>query len=414
MARATRNWILLLILTALGAYGAARLAVWYSVTDTVAGARDALAPVASLEHAKTLSPVLGAAGVTGIRIRPHAVPVDIRIGSALVHSEDLLEKYRLVRAALGDTTPERLNFSLNRIQLDLSAETASLLDRSAAASSPAGPAPACETQAAFGMQALRDMGYDALLASLHAEYDYDRPRGALVAYARLVLEDMFEISLESRFPPGALDFNAGRAAGMPRLAGLTLSFSDRSWASRFNSYCAAALGISEARFIDRQMARTRQWLSARGFEPSDELMSAMETVTRGEGDLPLNLNPRDPVALTGLMAVRDPAALVDTLGLEVLVDGRPVSGLGAASEGAPQQAGPAAAPVRRRYRPTGLAELPQFLDRRIRVFTRDGRVLPGSLDAVQDGKIIVTRHLAGGSATIEVERGEVDRVLVFR
>lgn len=413
MSRTTRNWILILVLVPVAVYGAARLAVWYSVMDTVSSVRENLSPVASLEYAKTLSPVFGAFGVSGVRIRPHAVDDEITIGSALVHVDDPMEKFRFLRAAMRDTIPTSFNFSLNRIRVGLQGEFAAWLDR-AAAPATSGASSACRTGAAFGMGDLRGMGYEELVASVQVDYEYDRLRSGLVVYTRIDFEQMFEITLETRIPPGEVVFDTDRMEGIPRLADLTLSYADQSWASRFNSYCASALGLSEDRFIEQKMAEQRQLFSLVGFEPSGALMNAMETVARGDGELTLNFNPRDPISLMELDVTEDPEFLLDTLGLEVLIDDKPIGDLGAVRKAPEEQTERETVQRKETYKPTPLAELPQFTNNRVRIVTRDGKQHEGTLDGVEADRLILTRHLAGGSVTFEVRREEIDRVLVLR
>lgn len=416
MSRKTRNWILVLVLIPVAVYGAARLAVWYSVKDTVSSVRESLSPVASLDYAKTLAPVFGAFGISGIRIRPHAFEEEITIGSALVHVDDPLEKYHFLRAALRDTIPTSFNFSLNRIRVGLQGEIASWLDRAAARppAATAGDSSTCRAGTALDTGDLRGMGYEELVASVQVDYEYNRLRNGLVVYARIDVEQMFELTLETRIPPGEVVFNIDRMEGIPRLANLTLSYVDQSWASRFNAYCAAALGLSEDQFIERKMAEQRQLLSLAGFEPSKALINAMETVARGNGELTMNFNPRDPISLMDLDVTEDPEVLLDTLGLEILVDDKPVENLGAVRQ-APEEGTEREAVQRKEtYKPTPLAELPQFTNNRVRVFTRDGKQHEGNLDGVEADRLILTRHLAGGSVTFEVQREEIDRVLVLR
>lgn len=415
MSRTTRNWILILVLVPLAVYGAARLAVWYSVNDAVSSVRESLSPVASLEYAKTLSPVFGAFGVSGIRIRPHAVDDEITIGSALVHVDDPLEKYHFLRAAMRDTIPTSFNFSLNHIRFGLQGELASWLDRAAAgAPAASGDSSVCRAGTALDMGDLRGMGYDELVASVQVDYEYDRLRNGLVVYATMDFAQMFEITLETRIPPGEVVFNIDRMQGIPRLANLTLSYVDQSWASRFNGYCAASLELSEDQFIERKMAEQRQLFSLAGFEPSDALMNALETIARGNGELTLNFNPRDPISLTDLDVTEDPEFLLDQLGLEVLVDDKPVENLGAVRQAPEEEAERETAQRKETYKPTPLAELPRYTKNRVRVLTRDGKRHEGNLDGVEADRLILTRHLAGGSATFEVQREEIDQVLVLR
>jgi len=405
----------MLVLLLAAVYGTARLAVWYSVKDAVSNARESLSPLASLEYSKTLSPVFGAFGISGIHIRPHLLDGELTIGSALVHIDDPIEKYHFLRATFSDRVPTHLKFSLNRIRVGLEGSMASWLDQNTTPRQSTSGAPAaCAVGAPFTVQDIRNMGYDELVANVNVDYAYNRRQGGLVAYTRISLEEMFEVTLETRIPAGELVLDLDRMQGLPRLSNLTVSFADLSWASRFNRYCAAKLGMEEEQFIHNRMAETRHLFSTGGFEPSDGLLAALETLARGNGQLTVNFNPRDPVALTSLDISEDFEYLIDKLGLEVLVDGKPVQSLGTVRELPVEETEQEKQQLRETYKPTPLTELPRFIDNRIRIITKSGATHEGSLDGVEADRIILTRHLAGGSATFDVDRADIERILVLR
>jgi hypothetical protein len=66
------------------------------------------------------------------------------------------------------------------------------------------------------------------------------------------------------------------------------------------------------------------------------------------------------------------------------------------------------------FKPTALQELPQYLESEVQIFTADGKRHNGYLGGVDAEKIVLIQHLVGGSATFDVARADVDKVLVLR
>lgn len=414
-SRRTRNLIIALILIPAAAYGVARLVVWYSVKDGLADIQDSMAPFASLEHSRILSPVFGAFGATGIRIRPHIFEDEISIGSALVHIEDPIEKYRFLSATMRDTVPTSFDFSLNGVRIPLDGDITNWFNANAAAmGSTSDPAAACAAGTGFTLGDLKAMGYEELLANFKADYAYNRRGRGLGIYAQLELREMFDMTLEGRIPPSDVVFDVDRIAGAPRFSDLTLTLRDLSWSPRFNQYCAGLLGITEAAYLDKRVEDTRAAFLATGFEPSEELLSGLKAFAQGAASLTLSLNPREPIDPTQLDVDADPEYMIDILGLEVMVEGNPIRNLGAVREVVVEEPESQSQQRAETYKPTPLAELPQYLKSSIRIFTTDGRRHEGYLDSIDAGKIVLTREMAGGSATFDVGREDVDRVLVLR
>lgn len=414
ISRRTRNWIALLVLVPVAVYGVARLAVWYSVKDALATVQESMSPFATLEHSRILSPVFGAFGATGIRIKPHVFEDEIAVGSALVHIEDPVEKYRFLSATMNDTIPTSLKFSLNGVHIPLSSDFAAWLNANATpAGSPTGPSRACETGTGFTLADMEKMGYEELVANVVADYAYDRRGNGLSTYLKLEIREVFEMTLEGRIPPSDVVLAVDRLTGVPKLSDLTLTLNDLSWSPRFNKYCAGVLGITEAEYVEKRVRDTREALMKTGFEPSAELLAGFRKFAQGSAPLTLSLNPRDPFDPTQMDLEGDPEYLIDRLGVEVMVDGKPIQNLGAVTKVAVQEAVDKQ-PLDETFKPTSLEELPQYLKSSVRIFTTDGKVHEGYLDGVDAGKIVLTRHLVGGSATFDVGREVVERVLVLR
>lgn len=418
-SRRTRNWIIALILIPAAVYGVARLAVWYSVKDGLADIRESMAPFASLEYSRILSPVFGAFGATGIRIKPHVFEDEIEVGSALIHTRDPMEKYRFLSATMSGTIPTSFNFSLNRVRIPLNGDLANWLNTAAKpVASPPGTKAACAAGTGFTLGDLTKMGYEDLVANLQADYAYDRRARGLSVYLKLAIQDMYEITLEGRIPPSEVVFAVDRLTGVPKISDLTVSLRDLSWSPRFNKYCAGVLGISEAAYVDKRVKDTREAFMEAGFEPSDELLAGLREFARGTASLTLSLNPHDPIDPTQLDMEGDPEYLIDKMGLEVMIEGNPVRNLGALTQTAVEEPESMQEdePVQtaETYKPTPLAELPQYLTSRVRIFTVDGKQHEGYLSSIDARRLVVTRQLAGGSATFDVGRESIERVLVLR
>lgn len=415
MSRQTRKWIIALILLPAAAYGVARLAIWYNVKDVLGSARETLSPVASLEHTRILSPVFGPFGVTGVTIQPHLFEEGITVGSVLANIKDPIEKYGYLRATMNDTLPTRFNLSLNQLRVPLTGEIGRWLDQQAPPPGDAGSSPAaCRAGSPFSVRDMKAMGYQEIVSDFVLDYAYDRLNGGLVVYANVAFRDMFEVTLEGKIPPGEVIFAVERIDRVPKFSDLSITFSDTSWSQRFNRYCAGALGITETEYVERKVSQMRGMLVNAGFTPSDELMRGLERFTAGAVPLTLSLNPRDPVAPTDLAAGGDPEMVIDRLGLEVIFDNKPVENLGVVSEEKPADTEQAEAKVDETYKPTPVAELPQYLQSRARIFTEDGKLHEGYLDSIDAGKVVMTRHLVGGSVTFDVNRGDIREVLVLR
>lgn len=413
-SRKTRNWVMVLILVPAAVYGVAKLAVWYSARDGLQTFQETMAPFASVEHARILSPVFGAFGATGIRIKPHLFEDEIVIGSALVHVDDPIEKYQLLSATMNDTIPTSFNISLNGVRIPLSGDIAAWFNNNAVPAAATGPASMCTTGAGFTLGDMKKLGYEELVANVKLDYAYDRRVRGLSTYLKLEVREMFEMTLEGRIPPSDVVFAVDRMTGVPRLSDLTLTLNDLSWSTRFNRYCAETLGISEAEYVATRVEDMRDAFMAAGFEPSSELMAGLEQFTRGAAPLTLSLNPHDPFDPTQLGMEGDPEYMIDKLGIEVRFDGKPVQNLGGVTKVAVEEAASPPAQVDETYKPTPLSELPQHLKRSVQVFTTDGKVHEGYLDSVNARTIVLTRHLVGGSASFDVGRADVDKVLVLR
>lgn len=414
MPRTTRYLIIALILAAV-VYGAAKLAVWYTVKDMLSDARQSLSPVASMEYARILAPVFGPFGVTGIRVQPHFFADEVTIGSALIQITEPGEKYKLLRATLQNTVPNSFNLSLNQVRLPFDGNIAAWIDGNTdPPESTTDPPATCVSATAVTVADMKKMNYEDLVANIVFDYTYDRRKRDFAFYAKAELEEMFEVILEGRIPRTDAAATIDSMDGLPKLSNLSISLNDLSWSSRLNRYCAKAMNITETQYVERKTTEMRQALADLGLDASGELMKGLERFAKGKSELTLIFNPREPLAPSQIITQQNLRLLLDELGVSVIVDGRPVRSLRAGNNGEAAEAAREAREVDETYKLTPVRELPRFLKSRIRIFTADGKIHEGHLDSINSGKIVLTRYLAGGSATFDIDRKTVKKVLVLR
>jgi hypothetical protein len=404
---------MLLILVPVAAYGVARLAIWYTVKDTLDDVRASLSPVASLEYTKILSPIVGPFGATGIRVKPHVFKDEISVGSALIHVDDPIGKYEFLRALANDTIPTKFRVSLNGVSFPLGGDLAAMLDQAnASANFRSGTPTICQ----LGRGTFRDiknLGYQDLVFNLILDYSYDRRGGGLAAYVKLDFRDLVEVTLEGTVPPSDVVFAFDQINGAPRWSDLTVSMRpNSSGASRLNRYCADAMGITDMEYVQTAVARFRDQFTSPDFEPSDELLRGFQNFVKGTAPISVSFNPRDPTDFSEL-PFYDSEYLIDRLGIGVSVDGTPLQNLGTFKEPESEDQ-PLQQVMDETFKPTALQELPQYLESEVQIFTADGKRHNGYLGGVDAEKIVLIQHLVGGSATFDVARADVDKVLVLR
>lgn len=416
LSRRTRKRVIILILVPVVAYGVARVAVWYSVKGAFDHIRASLSPVASLTYTRILAPVFGPVGVTGIHLKPHVFNEEISIGSAMIGIEDPIAKLKFLHAAMSRQIPASAEVSLNDVHVPLSGDIAAWLnEKTAPAGVTAGPPAVCKSSLAPTAADLKKMGYDELAGNVVVRYVFDRRSGELGTYVKVDLQDMLEASLQGTVPPSDVVFNVDQLKELPRFSALTLSLSDPTLASRLDKYCAEAMGITASQYVHQRVNDIRRLFESEKFHPSDELMAGIENFTAGKSRLTVSLDSSDPLALSDLRTSDTPQELIGNLGVQVLFNDKPVKDLGVIETAqAAQTEQSSDQPVAETYLPTPIAKLPQFLQRRAKIFMNNGNVHQGYIESIGAGKLVVTQQLAGGSATFDVKLGDVRKVLVLR
>jgi hypothetical protein len=411
-----RKVLFLLVVIPVLAYGGARGILWYLVNSKGEELKNALAPVAALEYEHVQASLTGPLGIENISISPHALDDEVRIKSILVAADGPQEVYKLARAAWDDKLPERLRLSVNGITLSLDGELAFWMNKQTASGSGNNPFDtSCGGKASLGSDDLQQMGYEKLVTDLRLEYQFGRGEEGLGVFAQISTREMMSVRVSGNIPANSVSTSVQRLAqSEPELAYLSVTYGDDSYQKRKNEYCAKLEGITVADYVDASVESLKNFLLENDFRPSDELIAAYRKLLTGSPKLTMVLNPVEPLDLAALAAI-DSSNPGQIPGFQVLIDDEPVT-LGEIIEPEPEtlvdaNGAPQAPPDT--YKETTIAELDQHLNRRIKVYTRDGKLHQAFLERVEPEQLVLTRHLVGGSATFTVPFTEVTGVLVL-
>lgn len=411
-----RKVLILLVVIPVVAYGGARGILWYLVNSKGEELKKALAPVAAFDYKHVQASLTGPLGIENITISLHALDDEVRVKSILVAADGPQEVYKLARAAWDDKLPERLRLSINGITLSLDGEIAFWMNNQAVSGSGNNPFDtSCGGKANLGSDDLQQMGYEKLVTDLRMEYQFGRGEEGLGVFAQISTRDMMSVRVSGNIPANSVSTSVQRLAqSAPELAYLSVTYADDSYQKRKNEYCAKLEGITVADYVDASVESLKNFLLDNEFRPSDELIAAYRKLLTGSPKLTMVLNPVEPLDLAALAAI-DSANPGQIPGFQVLIDDEPVT-LGEIIEPEPEtlvdaNGAPHVPPDT--YKETTISELDQYLNRRIKVYTRDGKLHQAFLERVEPEQLVLTRHLVGGSATFSVPLTDVTGVLVL-
>ena len=414
--RGIMNWrklLVVLVVLPLIAYGGAKGFLWYFVNSKAEELQRAMAPVAKMNYAKVHTPLTGPIGIGGITIRPHMIDDTIRIRSVLLYPDGPQELYSLMRDWFAERMPKRLKLGVNRITVPLDGEIVTMLESQSSGDNNMPVNFACGGRDQFNSSDLQQMGYEDLATDIKVEYQFRR--GAdLNLFTSMHTRDMMTLTVEANIPAGDVSPSLSHMqASIPSLANLSFSYQDDSYQARKRDYCASLAGIEVADYVEANVQGMAHFLGEQGFQPSEELLRSYRKFLTGTPKITINFNPYEPIDMTGL-AMAGGGFSMDSLGMEVLVDQQPITLRGVVlEEDEPDRAEAPKIPPDT-FKATTLAELPQHINRRVRIATQDGKHHSAFLESVGQNQLVLTRHLVGGSATYAIPVAQISEIFVLR
>lgn len=413
-----RTLILLLVILPLLTWGAVKGFIWYSLDATFKNVQTRVSHLADISYRDLRTTVLGPIGYTSVTIRPKGYDDVIKVGSILVHWNEPKEIIPILESFFKKSLPLQLRASANLVSFSLDSDLGDALTRTADWEWES-PIRLPRSIWGCGNGPLRVVDYRALEfehINLNARLNYSLSPATdtLKFFLRLRSSGMTSVSIEGSIPTNGKGMPPLRSifrAGV-KLADLSYTVEDESYNQKKTAYCSNTKGESPTEFIEGQIARIGAELEQSNLYPSTELSDAYRDHLTNAARITVNLTPFEPFGLDELSRMR-PDTFVDLLGVSVQAGDTPISELFVARKGVAEEEDEEPKQKAETFNPTPFAELGSHLNRLARVTTSDGKTHYAYIENASADRLILTRHLVGGSATFELESSEITEVAVL-
>ncbi len=397
------------------------------VDDFVQQASDS----AEVTYSGISTELTGGASVEGIRIRPLPLEQAVEIDRVHFTSDD---PWALITGGdwREDPPPEQMKFALYgvRVALDDQLIEAMEAQQPAVQAGAAAGETACLDGFNIDPRMLRELGFDELLMDAHMAYQFDVPDerlNATVGFDLMHIESA-EMSVElSGVVPQ--DVQQQRLTA-PSLASAEMRVEvSRNFGERYMELCAKLAGKEPEAYRDALLDRMQQELASTGVTLGAGLRQAMADLYTEWGELRIRMRPAEPLGPMQMLQM-GPQNIVDTLGISLRVNDRPVTdlsfdfdmqellrqaqgGAGAQQEG-PGSAAPQPKRVRitRHYERVPLGSLEDHIGASVKIKPVGQPLRSGQLVAITAGEAQIRQLAHGGSFTSHVPLREIESLEV--
>lgn len=365
--------------------------VWYRASSEFAQTAEDLRPTVELEYGSTYAWLNGRMGMRDVRLRS-PMAADGEITAERVEIQTSVSGMLSLLFSGSDAPLNDVTFDVKRLRLGATFER-SLRERA----SRLGyllpyEALGCNDRGRFSGTDYAELGWLQTSVDVHVRSDRDPREGRLelaVAYDMQPLGRFdLVLDLQGALTDGWLWSSIGSDL---RIRQAKLAFQDRGMLARRNAFCAGALGIDEAAFVERHMAAVADELESHGVFPDESVTAVYRRFVENGGALAVSVMPSDGVALSDYRHYA-PEDRLRLLNAGVQLNEGPLVPVTARffSEGVGARAAvpDAADTVRIQVDPTEadqllFEELPDLAGRRIEVKTHAGQGYVGTLLGTQ-------------------------------
>lgn len=430
---------------------------WYQVKSRADDMVRQLAPFAQVNYGSVYAHPDGTVGVDDLTITPLQMHAPVSIETVRVRADGPL--FFLFG---GDAPPEQLNISLQQVRQGLDSELFRTIQQQSDLLLEDNPlyvspnALGCGNVRQFDVNTMKRMGFNELVMDLDLHYRGDT-RARKVNLNMLVdIQDMAETRMEMAFSadPGQLK-NPMMASGNARLETLSFSYKDQGYNQRRDRFCASEANVKPAEYQQQHQVLFEQWLNSNNIELPPSLLAAYSELQGPGADMALSMRPVGGVGAAEVM-MQEPMALLQSLNIQFSINDKPLaldtidwpglmSGLAAAGNSKdigrssptepetvvaatlPEEAGSEIEknalsgnkpqrelPIRKRFRVTPLAELPEYLGAQVRIFTYFGNDVEGVLTHAGATSIRVEQRLQQGLAEFPLDHDRIQQAEVWR
>ncbi|WP_435101661.1 hypothetical protein [Arhodomonas sp. AD133] len=392
--------LLLLLVAVIAGYGALRGYLWYEsgrVMDDIAAE---LSPYVRLDWESVDSSVPGTIEVHELALRPANGEGSAFIQRLEINSSELAGPRELLARLRRREPPARVELIASGIRIDSDDPLVARLDAAAGGASlgtPLAAAGCSAPDAPFTASVLQAVNQSTLRGE------------ASLRIRRHEASGRTELLLDAEFAQVAAVTAEGvlSTADTPALTGLRVRYTDLGFNASRNHYCAARADEPVKRFIDRHLQAVQRDYREHGTPLSPEASRRYREFIRHGGDMLIDHSPRRALALTALTNGDGALASIARSAPSVSINGIPVDLSVAAwlpsDESAPARSDDQSTRTATndsgttpRYRPVPVEALAQHAGASVRLHTRDGQTHLGRLAGIDNGRIAVTRTIAGG------------------
>jgi len=383
---------------------------------------------AEITYSGISTELTGGASVEGIRIRPLPLEQLVEIDRVHFTSDD---PWALITGGdwREDPPPEQMKFALYGLRVALDDQLIEAIEAQAPVQGGTTAGETCMDGFNIDPRMLRELGFDELLMDAHMAYQFDVPEerlNATFAFDLMHIESAeMSVELTGVVPQ---DVQQQRLTA-PSLASAEMRVEiSRNFGERYLELCAQRAGSTPEAYRKELLERIQQELAATGVTLGAGLRQAMADMYTEWGELRLRMRPAEPLGPMQMLQM-GPQDFVDTLGVSLRVNDRPVTDLSfdfdmqqlfrQAQAGADaQQEGTGSTPlpkrvrITRRYERVSVASLEDHIGASVKIKPLGQPLRAGQLVAITGGEAQIRQLAHGGSFTSHVPLREIESLEV--
>ncbi len=427
-------------------FGGAKGYIHYHVSSELDKIISMAKPFAEIRYQGISSSFEGRIAVENIRIYPYASHDEITIESAQIYGDGLIFLYQLMMDGFQNRPPEKFGLSVTGFSIPLAGDLAvnySSMLAGVKRASGVTDSDGCGLMTGLSPDLLGSLGFYAIIMDTTLDVDFDQAAGRAEMQIGFDMRDVeysqITVLMTNVSEPSAIMIGMQQ----PQLSEFSVIYQiDPEFVAKSQKQCADARGLTVDAFIESMLEMDEKQLAQQlGFVPGSGLLAAIKRFIKSPNEVSFSIHPPQAIDPASLSLYK-PEELLTMLNLELSVNGEPVTDLSfsrleqttgdvAASEaglasslpGAVALFSPTTQPTRklrkpapsRRYVPTPIVQLHNYIDRDVRVYiNQEGAVRRGALMSVAKDEIIIKQRLSGGDMTTAVLLPQILKVEVYR
>jgi len=406
-------WVLVLILVGGVLFGATKGLLYWRARQMVTEVILQSAEVADVSYEGLDVALDGRLTLTDVAVRPLEVPKPLHIGRLTLSGPGPAFYLFHGEWDQGGEPPEHLLVSFDDIEVGPENTLTDLFEQGQGLAS-SGKADGCGLNQGPDWDLLKALGMERLVIDFDTGYDYDKAKRRLDARFDMNVRGMESVSANVVLDDVVLEDLDKAPSRIPSLVSAELSMRiEPKFGEDYLAVCASRAGVSAEDYRQQQVADQLHELEVTGLRLGEGLQNAIETFYRDWGEVALQLDPKEPVAMMQLLFV-PPDQLPEVLGLTLHINedevqdisvqwvGADVGGLQTLiEERKPQQAAPGPR-YEYRYIRVPVSQLVQHLKKPVRLKLRDQPERDGILASVGKDTVAVDSRRHGGTLTAHV------------